>query len=304
MNPAPGPGVEVRLEVRPRWVFALPVRGGLDGLTRVRGGVLQRLVHAGEEPVLVRVAQTSRERVLFGARASTRKAAERGIERVRFALGIDQDVSGFYERFRRDPVIGASVRASPGLRVAGKPDPFEALAWAICEQLIEFERAAEIQRRLVFRFGRRCAWAGLSDAPSALVLAGLAPATLESMGLSTARAHTLVRVAREVASGRVDLLDPAQLERGWRRLGAIRGIGTWTIQMLALTGQGRLDQLPAGDVAYLKLVGRLQSGGDPYARATEEEVTEFFAPYAPWAGLAGMHALRAAGSGGVSRVAA
>ena len=34
------PGVEVRHEVRPRWVFALPLRSGLDGLTRVRGGVL------------------------------------------------------------------------------------------------------------------------------------------------------------------------------------------------------------------------------------------------------------------------
>jgi 3-methyladenine DNA glycosylase/8-oxoguanine DNA glycosylase len=65
--------------------------------------------------------------------------------------------------------------------------------------------------------------------------------------------------------------------------------------MLALTGQGRLDQLPAGDLAYLKLVGRLRHGGDPRARASVNEVTELFAPYSPWAGLAGLHALRAAG---------
>jgi DNA-3-methyladenine glycosylase II len=95
-----------------------------------------------------------------------------------------------------------------------------------------------------------------------------------------------------VASGRVDLFDAAHPERGWRRLRAIPGIGNWTIQMLALTGQGRLDQLPAGDLAYVKLVGRLRSGGDPYARATEADVAEFFARYAPWAGLAGLHALR------------
>jgi 3-methyladenine DNA glycosylase/8-oxoguanine DNA glycosylase len=62
--------------------------------------------------------------------------------------------------------------------------------------------------------------------------------------------------------------------------------------MLALTGQARLDQLPAGDLAFLKLVGRLRSGGDPWARATVEEVEEVFAPYEPWAGIAGMHALR------------
>jgi 3-methyladenine DNA glycosylase/8-oxoguanine DNA glycosylase len=64
--------------------------------------------------------------------------------------------------------------------------------------------------------------------------------------------------------------------------------------MLALTGQGRLDQLPAGDLAYRKLVGRLTTG-DPLARVTEAEVESFFAPYAPWAGLAGAYALRLGG---------
>ena len=295
--------LEVRVEVRPRWPFALPLRSGLDGLTRARGGVLQRLVHAGESPVLVRVAQPARDRVLFGARAAERAAAEWGIERMRFALGIDQDVRPFYERFRFDPLIGPSVRADPGLRVLGKPEPFEALAWALCEQLIEFERAAAIERRLIHRLGRRCAWSGMRDAPTAAALAAQAPARLQALDLSAGRAVALVRAAREVASGRVDLYG-SEAESGWRRLLTIPGIGRWTIQMLALTGQGRLDQLPAGDLGYLKLVGRLRAGGDPYARATEEEVMDFFAPYAPWAGLAGLHALRSAGSVAVARVAA
>jgi len=295
--------VEVRVEVRPRWVFALPLRNGLDGLVRVRGGVLHRLVHFGELPVLVRVAQPSRDRVVFGARAPHPDAALWGIERMRLALGIDQDIEPFYERFRFDPLIGRSVRSDPGLRVGGKPEPFEALAWAICEQLIEFSRAAAIERRLIARLGRRCPVAGMRDSPTSEVLAVQAPALLQSMDLSGGRAVALVRAAREVASGRVDLLDPDH-ERGWRRLRAIRGIGSWTVQMLALTGQGRLDQLPCGDVGYLKLVGRLRGGGDPSARATEDEVAEFFAPYAPWAGLAGLHALRLAGGSAATRIAA
>jgi len=296
--------VEVRVEVRPRWAFSLPLRNGLDGLTRVRGGVLHRLLHWGSDvPVLVRVAQPAADRVVFGARAASCEAAEWAIERMRLALGIDQHIEPFYDRFRFDPLIGQSVRSSPGLRVGGKPEPFEALAWAICEQLIEFSRAAAIERRLIARLGRRCSVTGMRDAPTASVLAGQAPALLQSLDLSGGRAVALVRAAREVASGRVDLYDPDH-ERGWRRLRAIRGIGSWTVQMLGLTGQGRLDQLPCGDVGYLKLVGRLQSGGDPWARATEEEVEEFFAPYAPWAGLAGLHALRIGGGSAASRVAA
>ena len=277
-------------------------RGGLDGLQQVRNGVVHRLIHAGAEPVSIRVAQITPQRVLFGARAPRREAAEWGIERMRAALGIDQDLRPFYERFRFDPVIGAAVRANPGLRVSGRPDPFEALAWAVCEQLIEFERAAAIQRRLVTRLGRRCPHTGLRDSPPAAVLAAQAPAQLAAWDLSPGRALALIAVAREVASGRVDLFD-ADHERGWRRLRRIRGIGSWTIQTLALVGQGRLDQLPAGDLAYLKLVGRLR-GEDPRARATEEEVERFFAPYAPWSGLAGLHALRGAGNTAALRLAA
>ncbi|HXD66687.1 MAG TPA: AlkA N-terminal domain-containing protein, partial [Solirubrobacteraceae bacterium] len=140
--------VEVRREVRPRWTFRLSRRVGLDRVTRVRGGVIHRLLHCGEAPVVIRVAQLSPDRVLFGAQADSTEVAEWGIERMRAALGVDQDLRPFYERFRFDPLIGAGVRAHPGLRAHGRPDPFEALAWAVCEQLIEYERAAAIQRRL------------------------------------------------------------------------------------------------------------------------------------------------------------
>ena len=294
--------LEVRLEVRPRWTFRLSRRVGLDRVARLRGGVLHRLLHCDGDPVVVRVAQLGPDRVLFGAQADRRDLAEWGIARMRAALGIDQDLRPFYERFRFDPLIGVPVRANPGLRAAGRPDPFEALVWAVCEQLIEYERAAAIQRRLVARLGRRCRATGLADPPSAAVMAAQAPALLESFGLTETRALALVRLAREVASGRVDLTD-ADHERGWLRLRRIRGVGSWTLETLALTGQGRLDQIPAGDLAYLKLVGRLRSP-DPRARATEDEVRELFAPYAPWAGLAGLHALHGGGSPAALRLAA
>ena len=141
--------------------------------------------------------------------------------------------------------------------------------------------------------GRRCASPGCGTRRRRRCSRCRRRRCLRSLDLSAGRALALVRAAREVAGGRVDLHDPDH-ERGWRRLRAIRGIGSWTIQMLALTGQGRLDQLPCGDVGYLKFVGRLRGSGDPWARATEEEVAEFF-PVRARAGLAGLHALRLGG---------
>jgi 3-methyladenine DNA glycosylase/8-oxoguanine DNA glycosylase len=45
-----------------------------------------------------------------------------------------------------------------------------------------------------------------------------------------------------------------------------------------------MDSLPAGDLGYIKLVGRLV-GID--RRATIAEVEEFYAPYEPYRGLVG-----------------
>jgi 3-methyladenine DNA glycosylase/8-oxoguanine DNA glycosylase len=244
-------------------------------------------------PVLVAVSQPARDGVAFAARAGARDLAEEGIARMRFALGVDDDLRPFHERFRWDPLIGPGVRRDPARRVFRRPDPFEALAWAITEQLIEFERAVEIQRRLVRRLGPRCAHTGLRDVPGAAALAGVAPAWLQSLDLSAGRAAALVRAAREITAGRIDLR-ASDHERGWRRLRAIPGIGRWTVEMLALRGQGRYDQVPAGDLNFLKAVGRLRTGS-PHARATEEEVREALAPYHPWAGLAASYLVGAAG---------
>jgi 3-methyladenine DNA glycosylase/8-oxoguanine DNA glycosylase len=257
-----------------------------DGVLRRRDGALVRLLHVGEAPVLVR-AWASAGTVRLRAEGPTDDAAANAVERMRFALGTDHDLRPFLRAFRRDPLLGPLLHRRPWVRPRRRPEPFEALAWAICEQLIESTWAAEIERRLVFRHGPSTA-CGLRDVPSAATVACLAPAEVEACGLAGRRSITLVRAAHEVAAGRADL---SEHEPAWRRLRTISGVGPWTLESLALHGQGRDDQIPAGDVAYLKLVGVLARLG---RRATVDEVREFFAPYEPYAGLAGTHLLRAA----------
>ncbi|MGH2917196.1 MAG: hypothetical protein ACRDLS_01150, partial [Solirubrobacteraceae bacterium] len=186
--------VELRVEVVPRWAFRLPPHGGRDGVMRARGGVLERLLHIEHRPAIVRVAQTGRRCVLFGAWASDRADAEEAIARMRFALAVDDDLRPFWERHHDDPLVGPSLRRAPWLRIKRRPAAFEALAWAVCEQLIESGRAAEIQRRIVRGLGPRCATTGLRDVPSAAALGGCAPARLESFDLAGRRAIALVRV--------------------------------------------------------------------------------------------------------------
>jgi 3-methyladenine DNA glycosylase/8-oxoguanine DNA glycosylase len=278
---------EVRVEVRPPWPFRLG-GGSLDGLMRRRGAALQRLLRIDGAPVLVGIVQPGPDRVLFAARAATEASARAGIERMRSATGVDDDLRPFYDAFRGDAVIGRSVREHPGLRVRRQPDPWETLLAAITVQLIELERATAIQRRLIAAFGYRCPATGLRDAPTPGAIAVQAPARLVSFDLAPKRAMAMRRCAEAVARGRIDLHD-----HDLRRLLAIRDIGTWTVEMVALHGQGRLDVVPAADLGFLKIVGRLLTG-NPRARADEAEVRGFLEPYGAWKGLAGAHLVRAA----------
>ncbi len=306
------------VEVTPPSPFRLPAYSSEDRTMSVRDGVLSRLLRVGESPVLVRAWEPGRGRVAFRAEpvAPAALSAPRSlppldsrpagpeelrpaIERMRFALGVDDDLSGFYRRFRGDPLLGPPLRRRPWLRPRRRPWAWEALAWAVVKQLIESERAARIQRRIVGRWGVRLGretpapWSrfepdsrsnldhALRDVPGAATIAGRAPAELTSMDLSPARSIALRAAAREIAAGRCDPSRPD----GDRRLLAVPEIGPWTVQCLGLFGRGDPDSLPAGDLIYLKLVGRLAQLG---RRATVEEVEEFYAPYAPFRGLAGL----------------
>jgi len=292
--------VRVEVEVRPPSPFRLPAYGGEDGVMRVERGVASRLLHVEGCPVLVRVWEPGKDRVALraegldpraiaspctGVEAPEREAGqaelELALERMRFALGVDDDLGELFRRFRADPLLGPLLRRRPWLRPRRRPWPWEALAWAVVKQLIESGRAARIQRRMVGRWGLRLGSdrATLRDVPSAALIAGRAPVELESMGLALKRAIALRSVAGDIARGRCD---PGDCE-GDRRLLATREIGPWTVQCLGLFGRGDPDSLPAGDLIYLKLVGRLAHLG---RRATVEEVEEFFVPYAPFRGLA------------------
>ncbi len=304
----------VELEVRPPSPWRMP-RGSADRTLRVRGRVAMRLLHVCGSPVLVRAWQPARDRVRLRAEAvdpgrvsrpsieirpcaapAGREQLEEAIERMRCALWVDVDLADFYRRFGRDPLVGPLIRRMPDFRPKGRPWPWEALAAAVVGQLIEASRAASIERRIAGRWGARLG-AGreaLRDVPGPAAIAGRAPAELEQMELVGKRALALRRLARDVVAGR------CRIERaeGDSRLLAMPQIGPWTVQCLGLFGRNELDSLPAGDLGYIKLVGRLKGGG---RRATIPEVEEFYAPFEPYRGLvgtltlAGLHRLVAAG---------
>jgi DNA-3-methyladenine glycosylase II len=288
----------LEVDVRPASPYRLP-RGSDDRTLRIEAGVATRLLHVEGSPVLVRAWQPAPDRVAIRAQAvaaervklaipaaaepapAGKAELEGAIERMRFVLGLDYDLGEFHRRFKRDPLLGPLIRRLPSFRPRRRVWPWEALAAAVVGQLIEAQRAITIERRIVGRWGPRIGdgRGALRDVPAAATIAGRAPAELASMDLAPVRAAALRRIAIAVAAGRCRPEDPA----ADRRLLAIAQVGPWTVQSLGLFGRGEMDSLPAGDLGYIKLVGRLAGLG---RRATVAEVEEFYASYEPFRGLA------------------
>lgn len=305
----------IEVEVRPRSPFRLPGMTGGDRLVRKAGPGFERMLVIDGAPVLARVRPAGHGTYRFGAEGIdparvTGPGAGRLVEadqdrlleataRMRFALGIDLDLAPLRELYGDDPLLAPAITGHTPGRPQRRPDPWEALLWAITEQLIEYRRAAAIQRTMIRKWGLsldcrprpagRARWDDfLHTVPSPEAIAGAAPAELESCDLSPRRAIAMIKVAREVASGRCSPADPD----GDRRLLAISEIGPWTIACLGLRGRGDPDALLAGDLGQVKLVGYLTGLG---RNAEIEEVEAYYERYRPWRGLVGEYLLSAQG---------
>src|SRR5204863_4656771 len=91
-------------DVAPRGHYRMP-GAGRDGVLRRRGRALVRAIHHGDDCAVV-AAWATGGGVRLRASGPSRDAAAYGIERMRYALGVDHDLAPFHERFARDRLLG------------------------------------------------------------------------------------------------------------------------------------------------------------------------------------------------------
>jgi 3-methyladenine DNA glycosylase/8-oxoguanine DNA glycosylase len=213
-------------------------------------------------------------RQLTDGRVVVRASCEQAVAEARFMLALDDDTAGFHRRYARDPLIGPAVLRFRGMRTRRKATVTHAVIRAVSGQLIQASRALRIERAII----RRCG----EDPPSRAALAGLSPARLTACGLAAGRAATLTRLARTL-----DLDELRSRADAVERLGRERGVGPWTVGVVALQGLGRYDAGLVDDLALVKLLASLRR------RWPEPgETAELLAPYGEWQGLASVFLLQ------------
>jgi 3-methyladenine DNA glycosylase/8-oxoguanine DNA glycosylase len=206
-----------------------------------------------------------------------RASSEHAVEQARFVLALDDDTSGFQRRFAGDPLLGPAVRTLRGLRPRRTGTVAHAALKAVCGQLVQSSRARELERAVIRASG--------APVPTRESLARLSPAALTACGLAPSRAATLSRLVRTLDLERLRELPG---EGPPRRLARERGIGPWSVGVIALAGLGRYDHGLVGDLGLVKLQAAL-TGVWP----TQHETASLLAPYEEWQGLASVFLLAA-----------
>ena len=148
-----------------------------------------------------------------------------------------------------------------GLRPTLVPDPFEMLVGAISAQQVNLAFAFATRVRLVRRYGTPVEFEGVTvhAFPAPAVLAAAPVTELRAMQFSQRKAEYIVGLARELATGQLDLgaVAGAPDEAVIARLTAVRGLGRWSAEWFLARALGRPDVCPADDLGVRRAVEAL-----------------------------------------------
>ena len=200
------------------------------------------------------------------------------VQKVREIFDLDAPMADITDVLGVDSQLADLLRTSPGIRVPGAWDGFELTVRAILGQQVSVKAATTMAGRIAKRYGEPMAMPDtVGEVSGEAKLDRLFPtpeklvrARFNDIGLVNSRAETIRRVSRAVCDGSIVFdndQDPAEFRAS---LTAIKGIGDWTAQYVAMRGLKYPDAFPAADLGLLKAVGESGPTGVKILRARAE----------------------------------
>lgn len=200
-----------------------------------------------------------------------------------FDLGARPDVID--ARLAADPLLAEAIRLHPGTRVPGAFDGFELAVRTVLGQQVSVKAATTFGGRFADAFGESIVtpFAELGRlCPSPDSIAAVDPGAVAAIGITSARARTIVALAAAIATGRLQLEPGADVRRATEQLVAIPGIGPWTASYIAMRALRSPDAFPKDDMVLRKRLGDC-TPGDAERRSHA---------WRPWRSYATMHLWR------------
>ena len=243
------------------WVGLLDFLAGraTPGVETVLNGEYLRVVRIGGARGIIRVSNVG-VAISVSVQGVGTACLFPVVQRVRSMFDVDAPIEDIAAGLKRDKRLRAWLNDRPGIRVPGAWDGFELALRAVLGQQVSVKAATTFAGRIAERYGEPVGVTidGLQDAPTTVFPEPrkLVRARLEHLGITRSRAQTIRDLARAVVNGDLsfDAGQTADDVRG--ALTAIRGIGDWTAEYVAMRAMKDPDAFPSSDLGLLRAFDR------------------------------------------------
>jgi AraC family transcriptional regulator of adaptative response / DNA-3-methyladenine glycosylase II len=200
------------------------------------------------------------------------------VQGVREMFDLDAPIAEIAGVLATDPVLAELLHARPGIRVPGAWDGFELTVRAILGQQVSVKAATTLAGRVARRYGAAVEIpASVATGRDELTLERIFPtpqklarAQFRELGIVKTRADTIRRVAQAVCDGSLGFDHARHPDELCRALTAIKGIGDWTAQYVAMRALKHPDAFPASDLGLLQAIGVSGAAGTKILRSRAE----------------------------------
>jgi AraC family transcriptional regulator of adaptative response / DNA-3-methyladenine glycosylase II len=248
-------------------------------------GVYHRAIRINATRGMISVGHAARKNALrLTADLSDSRDLMALAARVRRMFDLDANMAAIHDVLTADPVLAEVVRSSPGLRLPGAWDPFEAAVRAVAGQQVSVKGACTVIGRLAAKTGQRIQSTDHPQLthffPTALELSACDPGRI---GMPAKRIETILALARAVVVDEFPFVVNGTLKNFIERLTRFPGIGDWTAQYIAMRALGEPDAFPAADLGIAKA---LQQGDK---RPTPKQILQRAENWRPWRSYAAIY---------------
>ena len=225
-------------------------RGFKDCLHVIDGVMVRKLVLFDGKPVVFKVTYHNEIRVdiLHNPQAVDQSMVRKYVESW---FDLSRDLGEFIGIAAKDKILYPLLNKFHGLRIVGIVDIFEALAWSVIGQQINLHFAYKMKSALVKEYGLKLTIneEEFYTFPNPEIIAELQIKDLLPLQFSRQKADYLIGIANLLAE---DKFQKAELEsftylETIKKLVAIRGIGPWSANYVALRCLKKMEAFPIDD---------------------------------------------------------
>lgn len=285
-------GVTLRLRYRPPYdwdsILSFLQARAIPGVEVVENGhYLRTIALNGFTGTIDVFHQPKRESLSAQIRFPNVQSLPAIIARIRRQFDLGADIETINNHLSKDPLLSPFVAQHPGLRAPGGWDGFESAIRAILGQQISVIAARRLARQLVAAYGKPLpktqTWhPGMTRLfPTASQLASAESITL---GMPSARLAALRSLAMAAVADPNVFCATDNIDTTINRLKAIRGIGEWTAQYIALRAAREMDAFPATDAGLRR--GTAIANGE---KTTSKSLLDRAEKWRPWRAYAAQH---------------